>query len=278
MAALTGLGVAFGGGSYSYLYNEKMEKAPEKEGKVIADLHTHVKKHWPLEEILSVLSFGLTGLSSTYFTESKSGLAYKDALNLPEVEELETDILAKLTYQGKIGYFLQAQEVRSKSKQDILALGCQKTIEDYIETEKIIKEIHRQGGLAVLNHPYIIPSDSWPVKYRLLTEMEAERLEKILPLVDEIEVFNAQNINLLPSIAWMRQANEQAKKLVSGHGHKGTASSDGRASDQLHVSGIYLPSENLSWEAIKHYIISKNFERHEQHISRISFLKGHFFG
>ncbi len=277
LVVLAGTGAVLGGGSYSYLCNKKMEKAPEKDGRIIADLHTHVKKHWPLEDILSVLSCGITGLSAVYFTKSQNSLTYRRAVNLPGVEELEPGLLARLVYQGKTGYFLQAQEVRSQSKQDILALGCKKIIEDSVETEKIIKEIHQQGGLAILNHPYVIPSGSWPVKYRLLTEEEAKGLEKILPVVDEVEVFNAQNINLLPFIAWMHRANEQAEKLASDFGHKGTASSDGRVPEQIHVSGIYLPSENLSWEAIKHHIQSKNFERHEQYISKISFLNGNFF-
>jgi len=97
-------------------------------------------------------------------------------------------------------------------------------------------------------------------------------------MVDEIEVFNAQNINLLPVVAWMKNANGKAKALAARHGFRGTAASDAhRLLSQVKISGIYLPFENLCMDAIKHYIKAGSFERHEQYVSRRSFLKGMFF-
>lgn len=133
-------------------------------------------------------------------------------------------------------------------------------------------------GLAILNHPYVVSTGRKIIKYRLANEAEEKKLEELCKMVDEVEVFNAQNINLLPFVAWMKKANKKARLLAEQHGFRGTASSDAhRLLSQVRAAGIYLPFENICIDAIKEHIIKGNFERLENYVSRYSFLKGMFF-
>ncbi len=275
---LAGVG-AIGIGLFGYAQlNEKMEKPPKKTGRVLADLHTHPSKHNDPESILEALCDNLVGLAA--INGARKILTYGDILGLNGVKELDKGFLAKVTFRGKKGYVVRTQEILAKYH--ILAVGCEKYLEEPedMDSRRVVEEIHKKGGVAILNHPYVIPSGSWPVKYRLINEAEEKEVQELCSMVDEVEAFNGQNINLIPNIAWMNQANEKAKKLIAEYGHfKGTASSDTHSRlEQLKTSGIYIPEENLSIEAIKHHIRTGNFERFEQYVTPVSFLMGHFLG
>lgn len=250
-----------------------MKTSPEIEGKILADLHCHPTKNHSVDEIVKTLSEGITGL-----IPCKQGgfLSYEDVLALPGASELEKGLFAEVYYGGKKGYVLPCQEINASFH--VLAVGCRKMLPKVNDARKAIEIIHKESGFAVLNHPYVVSTDRRIIKYRLVNDAELKTVEDLCAMVDEIEAFNAQNINLLPSVAWMKIANQQATALATKHGFHGTASSDAhRLISQVRTAGIYLPSENLCMDAIKHYIKAGNFERSEQYVSRYSFLKGMFF-
>jgi hypothetical protein len=99
-------------------------------------------------------------------------------------------------------------------------------------------------------------------------------------MVDEVEVFNAQNIHtFVPGIPNMNKANDAAKLLATKYNKKGTASSDAHLRlEQLGIAGIYLSNQDLCLEAIREALKTRNFERVEQYASRLSFVKGMFIG
>ena len=122
-------------------------------------------------------------------------------------------------------------------------------------------------------------------------EQELRDLYQILNEINgEVEVFNGQNIHLLPVFSWLvpvlnaKKANQRAKEDIEPspgeHPYpnlKGFAASDTHSRlEQVHTSGIYLPEDTISLEALTYYLQTKDFERHEQDISRTSFLLGHF--
>ncbi|MAG50239.1 hypothetical protein CL621_01200 [archaeon] len=253
-----------------------MKKAPEKQVKIIADLHSHPGTKNSTGDIMDLLSDGITGLTAT-----NSGLYilnYEDVLlKFNGVKEIDKGLFAELSYNGKKGYFVKAQEVRSNHH--ILSVGCEKYLDDYEDSRKTVEEIHKHGGLAILNHPSVVSCRFWPIKYRLVNEDEEKEVRELCEMVDEVEVFNAQNINLIPAIAWMKKANVKAKELAAEYGFKGIASSDAHLRlEQVKTSGIYVPEEDLSIESLKYNIMNQNFDRFEQYVSISDFLKGHFSG
>lgn len=260
-----------------------MQFAPKIEGKVLSDLHTHPANYKSQEETLEMLTRGcLIGLSWLDYPGAKTILTYEQALNLPGTREIDTGILAKIYYGGRTGYFIKCQELQPKLNiVHIQAIGCREYIPKELEAKEAIRAIHQQGGLTAINHPYVtVDEDALIVRYRLIHESEEEEVEEITSLVDEVEVFNAQNINptfgiVVPN---MKKANQRAHELAERHGKKGIACSDAhRRLEQIGITGIYLPEQNLCWESIKANILSKNFERYEQYVSKWSFVKGMFF-
>jgi len=113
------------------------------------------------------------------------GLAVTDHDTMAGVEEFK-----KLASDF---YVIAGQEVSTVSG-DILGLFLKETIRS-TEVDAVIKEIHSQGGLAVLAHPF-----KWP---HLL------RTDEFLKKFDCIEVFNARN-----NIPAPRLENHLAKKAV----------------------------------------------------------------
>ena len=283
--ALIGLGVIgiVGFGTYSkvYLHNGQLKRLKPKNGKIPADLHVHLNKDCDPIKVREVLSQpGLVGL--TRYHVPNNLLSYQEIKNYPEFEEIkgEEGILGKLTYNGSSGYVLNCQEI-TNFKHHISALGCKDTI-TASSLEDVVKEIHEQGGIAILNHPYVVPSGKWwppwEAKYRPINEEEKRINEILVELVDEVEVFNGQCINLLPGIINMNPANEMAKKFAEDHGFKGIATSDahGREYGQILTSGIYIPDQDLTFKRLKQYIKNQEFEAVGNYIPGNSFIRGHF--
>lgn len=251
-----------------------MKQPPEIKGRILADLHCHPSRNNSVEDIAEMLSWGITGLTAS--NGNKTYFTYDDAMQLPNVKEIDLGLFAGIEHNGREGYFARTQEINADFH--VLALGCYNTLPSFTDARKSIEAIHKGGGLAILNHPYVLSTGRKIIKYRLANEAEERRLEELCEMADEVEVFNAQNINLLPVVAWMKNANRNAKALATKHGFHGTASSDAhRLLEQVKTAGVYLPSENLCMDSIKENIKKGNFERHEQYVSRRSFLKGMFF-
>ncbi len=274
--------VAVSSGSYLYQEDQNMKPAPKVIDRILADFHAHPANYNPQEETLEMLTRGcLVGLSRLDYPGAKTILTYEQALGLPGVTEIDSGLLAKIKNKSRTGYFIKTQELQPEQNIiHLLALGCRKYISKDFDAKEAIKAIHQQDGLAILNHPYVtVNRGSRIIPYRLINSEEEKEVEEITSLVDEVEVFNAQNINpafefVVPN---MKKANEQAHELAERHGKKGIAASDAhRRLEQIGITGIYLPEHNLCWESIRDNILTKNFERYEQYVSKWSFVKGMF--
>jgi len=251
--------------------------------RILADFHAHPANYHSQEETLGMLTRRcLIGLSWLDYPGAKTILTYEQALGLPKVTEIDSGLLARIDNKHKTGYFIKTQELQPEQNiVHLLALGCKKYISKELDAKEAIKTIHQQGGLAILNHPYVtVNRGSRIIPYRLINSEEEKEVEEISSLVDEIEVFNAQNINptfgiVVPN---MKKANELAQELTERQGKIGIAASDAhRRLEQIGITGIYLPEQDLCWESIRNNILTKNFERYEQYVSRWSFINGMFF-
>lgn len=76
------------------------------------------------------------------------------------------------------------EEIKT-TKGEIIGYFLNEQIPPFLSPEETIKEIKRQGGLVSVPHPFDRLRSS---------RLEAETLEKILPDIDMIEVFNARDI------------------------------------------------------------------------------------
>ena len=98
-------------------------------------------------------------------------------------------------------------------------------------------EIHGQGGIAVLAHPFEHTKSP-------------ERLEKAAPYVDGIEVWNsrAERKN--------RQANAMAREFADTHGLRGFAGSDAHTPHEIGNGVTILQADALTPDALKDALLS----------------------
>lgn len=265
-------------GSHCCLNDEKMKRPPKKEGKILADLHSHLGRNNDLEDIAKTLSWGITGLAVWQTPkDNKKIFSYEDAVQLPNVREIDLGLFAEITVNGSKGYFAKVQEFESDFH--ILAIGCHKYLPRFRDARKAVEAIHASNGIAILNHPCSVYIGGLK-KFRLSNEADDRKINELCGMVDEVEVFNAQNINptlgiVIPN---MKKSNEKAKAIAASKGFKGVASSDAHyVLKQSKIAGIYIPEDNLCIDAIKEHIKKGSFERHEQYVSRLSFIKGMMF-
>ena len=254
-----------------YLGNNNMERLKPTNNRIPADLHIHLNRDVNIERLLLDLPQpSLIGIAS--YSNPNASLNYHDFLGYKNFKEIDTGILGIWNHDRDIRYVLNVQEMTLDHH--ISALGCKQKITARNSFEAV-KEIKKQNGIAILNHPFIVPG-SWK-RYRLINQDEEIRIDDLAKIVDEIETFNGQCISLIPYIIDMEKANEKAKKFAEDHGFKGIATSDAHfRSEQVLTSGIYIPKGDLTFAKLKEYIEGKKFESEENYITRNSFLKGHF--
>lgn len=270
-----------------------MKTPPKKEGKIFADLHCHLarpKTRKQAQTLIEKLSSGLTGITAV---EGNPKIAtYEQLVQHFQLKEVEKGLLAKVVFNENHGYVLKTQEAaEGEIAPHILALAPRNYIpHPFLESEKIIEEIKKQEALAILAHPFTIPTEEF-IRYRIRTGEEIKEILDLYDLVDEVEVFNAQNIRALPLISDltsfldMTYSNQLAQKSIELHNDhkknkfKGIASSDTHFKpEQIQKSGIYLPQESEAYllDSLLFNIKIGNFERQEQYVSRTSFLAGMF--
>ncbi len=284
--ALTGLGITVGttGIGYAYLNDEKMEPAPRKSGRIITDLHCHPAHYKDDKATLEMLcSPGIVGL--TFINHGKTGniLTYGDALKRFSglVEEIDKGQLARI--KNTSGYFARTQEITGDTFH-ILAVGFSGDyLPNYIDARKTVEEIHKRGGLAILNHPEVTPDrEARVVKYRFVNDKERKQRDELCEMVDEIEIFNAQNINptfglIVPN---MKKANDDAEVLARGYDFKGIVTTDTHHRlEQPKICGIYIDERDLCLEKLKDDIKTGNFDNsYRRYVSKLSFVLGMFVG
>ncbi|MBW2976082.1 hypothetical protein KY347_01400 [Candidatus Woesearchaeota archaeon] len=199
-------------GYYAILNDEDMKPAPVFEGKVLCDLHAHpsneVSNKIDLEAVIRMLgSPGLIGLAAK--EKNWNILTYEEAKNLVEDDPSFKEITPGNLAAFRDGYFARVQEIMSVGIHDILAIGWDGDYfhSSYDNIEDVVEAIHERNGLAILCHPFSIRDGSF---IRLPSKEERVLIQKACTIVDEVEVHNAQNIDLVPVFASMKEANKIA--------------------------------------------------------------------
>lgn len=104
----------------------------------------------------------------------KKGLS---AVAITDHNTLKGNIEAqKLAYKYNI-IVIPAMEIDTSERSHILAYGIKKAIKPYRKQDVIIKEIHDQGGIAILAHPYN-------------SVYKTKNLKETAKLADGVEVMN----------------------------------------------------------------------------------------
>ena len=259
-----------------------MKPAPQQQEKVLCDLHAHPTHKADLEEILQQLrSPRLVGL--TVKDIDKSGrdiLRYEQALDLlpsGSFSEIDKGNLARC---GD-GYFARTQEIQV-GKHHVLALGWQGDyFSNYDTIEEAVGEIHGRKGIALLNHPFALV-DNQTIRLPN-SEEEQQLIRKAYRRVDEVEVYNAHCLDVVPVLLAMGTANDFAETLRQKEfpRFKGTAGSDcHRRWEQVKTVGIYVAQDwvESGIGRLKTAICQGHFERYgdypQAYISRWSWIRG----
>ncbi len=127
------------------------------------------------------------------------------------------------------------EEIKT-TKGEIIGYFLNEQIPPFLTPEETIKEIKRQGGLVSVPHPFDRLRSS---------RLEAETLEKILPNLDMIEIFNSRDILTGQDFGLIEKACQMGAVPVA-------------ASDA-----------HLSVEVGKSYISIENFETAEDFLENI---------
>jgi len=175
----------------------------------------------PEELIKSALKKGLDGIA---LTDHNSSVGWKEAdkaakkLNAILIFGEEIKIKkGKKTVGEILGYFL---------KEEINPTG--KTV------EQVIEEIKRQGGIAIIAHPY-----HWRKSFK--------ELDKYKNLVDGIEVFNARSQT--------KKGNQKSFIFAQKNNLAMTAGSDAHHCSE--VGNAYLEADVKNLEELKDAILQK---------------------
>jgi predicted metal-dependent phosphoesterase TrpH len=107
---------------------------------------------------------------------------------------------------------------------EILAYFVREEIPAGLTPEATIDRLRNQGAFISVSHPFdITRPGSW----------QEDRLRRILPLVDALEVFNART--------WSPAPNRRALELACEVGLPGTAGSDAHAPAELGAAVMVMP-------------------------------------
>ncbi len=176
-----------------------------------ADLHVHTRYSpdsisSPEQIVQRCLEIGINCLAITDHNSIAGALETKRIAPFKIIVGEEI-----LTNQGEIiGYFLSEE------------------IPPHLSPEETVKRIKAQGGLVCIPHP----CDSLRPQSRL----QRRALERIMPQVDLIEVFNSRTL-------LFRDA-ARARQLADKHGLPGTAGSDAHVVQEIGRSFIDMPEFN----------------------------------
>ncbi len=284
-----GLGaLAVGTGSYFILNDQPMRPAPQREEKVLCDFHAHPSKKNKLEDIINMLgSPGLVGLAAKYIDKSGEDiLLYEEAVDIARIKQDRSfaEITPGKLAKYKQGYFVRAQEIKAGIFH-VLALGWEgnyfQSHQNFSTVWEAVQGIHAKKGLSIFNHPYFVARGGLLVQFA--NEDEIQEIREGYEVADAVEVHNAFCINLLPVIAWVRNANRLAEQLAQEYEHKGIAGSDcHRELVQAKIVGNYIDRgiiEKGGIEGIKQAVALGNFERFGSYntgpyVSRWSWMKG----
>ena len=110
---------------------------------------------------------------------------------------------------------------------ELIAYYVHEPVEQGLDPLETIRLLKAQGAVISVSHPFdIFRNGGWKLSW----------LEKVLPYLDAVEVFNAHCITSLPN--WRAQAFARRNKLA------GTAGSDAHDTLEIGMAGLILPDFN----------------------------------
>lgn len=309
-----GLSLMAVGGKF-YLDDSKM-KIPRKEGYWTVDLHNHIDKPETDKELKKLLErivdVGVVGSGlcmplpsdNVIYSYDKKRVSFDYLANLnlkPKIGKIhEIDKRRSLEielWDGRTGYFFNVQEIgpnvnmlhRPYYRPHLLVVGCpEKLPSNGVHIAPVLADINKSGSYVQVNHPGTVSMENGFPPYRLINKDEIEKLKGILNYVHEVEIFNAQQINLALGIDLpffeklnMKKANRWAKRFVEENKipHiKGVKGSDAHELvEQVGTTGIFIPKDGpVCFEWLKSHLIDKKdfVQAPDQYVSRWSFIQG----
>jgi predicted metal-dependent phosphoesterase TrpH len=114
------------------------------------------------------------------------------------------------------------EEIRTQEG-EVIGLFLREEVPPGLTLEETVRRIKEQGGLVMVPHPFD----------RFRKGVGQEGLERILPYVDLIEVFNARTI--------MAADNKAAQRFAEAHGLPGVSVSDAHSPWEVGRSMVELP-------------------------------------
>jgi predicted metal-dependent phosphoesterase TrpH len=182
-----------------------------------ADFHTHDR--FSRDSILSedkfirvALERGLTHVAVTNHNNVEGAIAFRDRVAALGVDDRLTVILG--------------EEV-STSDGEVVGLFLQRTIPRGLTADQTADEIHAQGGLVSIPHPFD------PIR---ASHIRREPLEKLAAAgkIDMLEVFNSR--------VTFSHHNQLAAEFAARHGIPGVACSDSHSAFEVAMSFNALPA------------------------------------
>ncbi len=249
-----------------------------KSNELYIDTHMHIKmlSYQGIEEIVDKAMEKVDVIVvMNHDTNTSQGLDYDTFKNkIKENKKYEIKDYGKYVeintkYDRLIA--IKAQELRTSSGRDVLAIGCDGIIKTNSDVKEVIREIHEQNGIAIIAHPMSIAKDSF-FGINIANENERKGLELICYEADALEEFNSQNY------LWLLYSNVLAESFVKKHGLSGTAGSDTHYDlEQIGLSGIIVEKDLVSMNDfvgdLKKVIKNKKFKLHKEYTSPVKFGK-----
>lgn len=204
-------------GARAGLLREDAIEAAGRRSLAFADFHTHDR--FSRDSILSedkfirlALERGLTHVAVTNHNNVEGAIAVRDRVAALGVDDRLTVILG--------------EEV-STSDGEVVGLFLERTIPRGLTADQTADEIHAQGGLVSIPHPFD-PIRSSHIRLAPLETLAAAGK------IDMIEVFNSR-------VTFSRH-NEQAAEFAARHGIPGIACSDSHSGFEVAMSFNALPA------------------------------------
>jgi len=114
------------------------------------------------------------------------------------------------------------------SSGEIIGLFLTEEIPPHLSAEETVARIKSQGGLVCIPHPFD--------RFRPHSRLHRDALERIMPDVDLVEVFNSRTL--------LKRDIARAVELARSYGLPGTAGSDAHVTQEIGRAYIEIPEFN----------------------------------
>ncbi len=257
-----------------------MDNSPRiKSNELYMDTHMHLKTPSSYQGIEQIVEKAMEKVDvmvvMIHDTNTSQGLDYetfkKQVKENPKYEIKDYGKYVEINTKYDRLIAIKAQELRTSSGRDVLAIGCDSMIKTNSDIKGVIQEVHEQNGIAIIAHPMSIAKDSF-FGINIADENERKSLELICYEADALEEFNSQNY------LWMLYSNVLAESFIKKHDLPGTAGSDTHYDlEHIGLSGIIVEKDLLRTdyfvEDLKNVVKNKKFKVHKEYTDPVSFYK-----